>query len=95
MTDSPFSDAPDPVVCDNQRACIICHDPIVDFGHNPHPLADPPFRCCGTCNELVVWMRMLNVTRSDDPSTKRTLNTLRDHIYHTANACKCNFHTID
>ena len=95
MTDSPFSDAPDPVVCDNQRACIICHDPIVDFGHNPAPLADPPFRCCGDCNELVVAMRLTLAMDSHSDAPKRTLNTLRDHIYNTANACNCNFHTID
>jgi len=29
------------------------------------------------------------------PNITRTINTLRDHIYNTANACNCNFHTID
>jgi hypothetical protein len=95
MTDSPFSDTPDPVVCDNQRACIICHDPIVDFGHNPHPIADPPFRCCGTCNDLVVMIRLSQRLDDNKDNITRTINTLRDHIYNTANACNCNFHTID
>ena len=36
--------------------CVICHDPIIGWGHNARPLADG--RCCDDCNVDVITSRI-------------------------------------
>lgn len=41
---------------DKQNECVLCGEPLVEFGHNPWPLSTmEEGLCCGDCN----WGRVL------------------------------------
>jgi hypothetical protein len=43
--------------------CILCNNDFTGMGHNPAPLADSNFRCCGGCNSArVVPYRVYKLT---------------------------------
>ena len=39
---------------DYKGVCSLCALPVEGYGNNPWPLAEPPRRCCDTCNDTLV-----------------------------------------
>lgn len=65
--DTPGAYAPGSTVPPREGTCCLCGGRYTDHGNNPQPLAEPPERCCHTCNRDRVIPARLGIQPDANP----------------------------